>query len=86
MLIPVWALLVACGADGPDAESVGSTELGIEVVGGGDSSHEVHDDDPSGGEMMSHDPGELDAAAARSPRASIVENWAPTSSDESSST
>lgn len=57
MLIPVAALLVACGVDGPDAESVGATASGIEVVDGGDSSHEVHDEDLSGGAAMSPDSG-----------------------------
>lgn len=66
VLIPVGALLVACGADGPDTESVGPTDLGIEVVGGGDISHEMHDEDLSGGEAMSHDAGAMSDASSHS--------------------
>lgn len=66
LLVPVGALLVACGADGPDAEPVGAPDPGIEVVGGGDGLHQMHDDDLSDEEAMSDDPGAMSDATTHS--------------------
>lgn len=66
MLIPVWAMLVACGTDGPDTEPAGPADPGIEVVGGGDSSHEMHDGDTPGGQVMSDGPGVTSDATSHS--------------------
>lgn len=62
LLVPLGAMVMACGPDGPDGPGAGSPDaddLGLEVVSGGDSMHDGHDGDhasaPDGDAVMTVD-------------------------------